>query len=136
MVPGVEDLRTPLSTALEIESHLRGSIGGFLMPNFIVDLPHGGGKRLAASFDTYDTETGRSTFRAPAVKGNGDRKGSKEGMVYEYWDPVSYCSKPPEAVVKTEAETEPAPAKLEINEEERQARRMELLKARGQRLGA
>ncbi|KDR77747.1 hypothetical protein GALMADRAFT_155528 [Galerina marginata CBS 339.88] len=42
MVRGVEDLRTPLSTILDLEMHIRGSIGGFLMPQFIVDLPGGG----------------------------------------------------------------------------------------------
>lgn len=55
-----------------------------MMPQFVVDLPGGGGKRLACSFKSYDRKTGLSTFEAPAVKGNG-----KENKVYEYWDPIS-----------------------------------------------
>jgi lysine 2,3-aminomutase len=51
-----------------------------MTPQFVVDLPGGGGKRLAASYQSYDRETGKSTFTAPAVKGG-------EG-IYEYWDPV------------------------------------------------
>jgi len=85
MVSGVEDLRTPLSTILSLERSLRGSIAGFMMPSFVVDLPGGGGKRLAASYESYDRETGRSTFVAPAVKGGT--------AVYEYWDPLASTGK-------------------------------------------
>jgi lysine 2,3-aminomutase len=79
MVAGVEDLRTPLRTILELESQIRGSIAGFMTPQFVVDLPGGGGKRLAASYQSYDSETGVSRFVAPAVKGGE--------MVHEYHDP-------------------------------------------------
>ncbi|CAG8980421.1 hypothetical protein HYALB_00003986 [Hymenoscyphus albidus] len=72
LVLGVEDLRTPLSTILELESQIRGTIAGFMMPSFVVDLPGGGGKRLACSYKSYDRRTGRSTFRAP----NSHVKGS------------------------------------------------------------
>jgi lysine 2,3-aminomutase len=84
LVKGVEDLRTPLSTILSLEGEIRGSIAGFMIPQFVVDLPGGGGKRLAASYQTYDRKTGRSTFVAPAVHGEG-----KEGRVYEYYDPLA-----------------------------------------------
>ena len=47
----------------------------------MVDLPGGGGKRLATSYQTYNRNTGKSTFVAPAVKG-----GEK---IYEYWDPLA-----------------------------------------------
>jgi lysine 2,3-aminomutase len=83
LTKGIEALRTPLSTLLDLEQQLRGSIAGFDFPNFIVDLPGGGGKRLAASYETYDRTTGRSTFIAPAVHGK-----SKEGKIYEYFDPL------------------------------------------------
>ncbi|CZS89254.1 related to lysine 2,3-aminomutase [Rhynchosporium agropyri] len=83
MVKGVEDLRTPLQTILNLECQLRGSIAGFLMPQFVVDLPGGGGKRLASSYRSYDRKTGVSTFVAPAVKGLG-----KADKVYEYFDPL------------------------------------------------
>lgn len=80
MVPKAEHFRTPLQTILDIESELRGSIAGFDLPSFVVDLPGGGGKRLAASKDSYDRSTGISTYKAPAVKG-GDK-------IYKYHDPV------------------------------------------------
>lgn len=79
MVQGTEHLRTPLSTILELQKQIRGTIAGFMTPQFVVDLPKGGGKRLASDYETYDRTTGVSTFRAPGVK--GDR-------VFEYHDPV------------------------------------------------
>ena len=79
MVRGVEDLRTPLSTILRLEKHIRGTIAGFMTPNFVVDLPRGGGKRLACSFEHYDPRSGLARFVAPGVKGGE--------QVYEYWDP-------------------------------------------------
>ncbi|KXT05234.1 hypothetical protein AC578_8401 [Pseudocercospora eumusae] len=79
MVRGVEDLRTPLSKILELERHIRGTIAGFMMPQFVVDLPGGGGKRLANSFETYDEESGVSTWKAPGVAGD---------EVFTYHDPV------------------------------------------------
>ncbi|KAI0165973.1 kama family protein [Xylariaceae sp. FL1272] len=80
MVPKVEHLRTPLKTILAIESELRGSIAGFYSK---VDLPGGGGKRLACSYESYDRETGISTFRAPVLRDRG-----KGGKVYKYYDPL------------------------------------------------
>lgn len=59
-----------------------------MTPQFVVDLPGGGGKRLAASYRSYDRETGVSTFVAPAVQGKG-----KEDRVYEYWDPLASLPK-------------------------------------------
>ena len=83
MVEKVEHLRTPLQTILDLEAQIRGSIAGFMTPQFVVDLPGGGGKRLACSFESYDRETGVSRFHAPAVTGRG-----KADKVYEYYDPV------------------------------------------------
>jgi lysine 2,3-aminomutase len=97
MVAGLEDLRTPLQTILDLEQKIRGSIAGFMTPQFIVDLPGGGGKRLAASYRSYDRETGISSFVAPAVK-DGD-------TVYRYYDPLWSVPKPPadwDAVVEEE----------------------------------
>lgn len=79
MVSGVEDLRTPLSTILELEKNIRGTIAGFMMPSFIVDLPGGGGKRLAHSYEAYNPETGVSIWKAPGV--------ARDEM-FEYHDPV------------------------------------------------
>jgi lysine 2,3-aminomutase len=83
MVRGVEDLRTPLQTILDLECQIRGSIAGFMTPQFVVDLPGGGGKRLANSYVSYDRKMGVSKFVAPAVKGKG-----KVDKVYEYYDPL------------------------------------------------
>ncbi|PVH98956.1 kama family protein [Periconia macrospinosa] len=81
MVHGVEDLRTPLRTILDLEKHIRGNISGFMMPSFVVDLPGGGGKRLASTYDSYNETTGVSTWTAPGLPGD---KGKR---VYTYYDP-------------------------------------------------
>lgn len=44
MARGITHFRTPLKTGLEIMDHLRGRIGGIGVPDFVVDLPGGGGK--------------------------------------------------------------------------------------------
>jgi lysine 2,3-aminomutase len=44
LVRGVEHFRTPLSKGLSIMEYLRGRLSGVAIPNFVVDLPHGGGK--------------------------------------------------------------------------------------------
>lgn len=68
LVRGVEDLRTSVQTAIDIEKEVRGSTAGFATPTFVVDLPGGGGKRDAHSFEHYDRQTGVSVYRAPSVK--------------------------------------------------------------------
>src|SRR5262249_6164442 len=68
LVKGVEDLRTTLQTALDIEKAVRGVTAGFHTPTFVVDAPGGGGKRVAHSFEHYDRNTGISVFAAPSVK--------------------------------------------------------------------
>jgi lysine 2,3-aminomutase len=83
MVKGVEDLRTKLQASLDLEEQLRGSIAGFMMPQFVVDLPGGGGKRLTASYQSYDRVSGVSTFVAPAVT-----KGKNKATIFEYYDPM------------------------------------------------
>jgi lysine 2,3-aminomutase len=68
LVKGVEDLRTTLQTALDLEKAVRGVTAGFQTPTFVVDAPGGGGKRVAHSFEHYDRDTGVSVFTAPSVK--------------------------------------------------------------------
>jgi len=68
LVKGVEDLRTTLQTALDLEKAVRGVTAGFHTPTFVVDAPGGGGKRVAHSFEHYDRDTGISVFSAPSVK--------------------------------------------------------------------
>ena len=68
LVKCVEDLRTTLQTALDLEKAVRGVTAGFHTPTFVVDAPGGGGKRVAHSFEHYDRDTGISVFSAPSVK--------------------------------------------------------------------
>ncbi|MFW5967436.1 MAG: KamA family radical SAM protein, partial [Persicimonas sp.] len=44
MARGITHFRTPLQTGLDIMDYLRGRIGGMGIPDFVVDLPEGGGK--------------------------------------------------------------------------------------------
>ncbi|KAK8175728.1 hypothetical protein IWX90DRAFT_119484 [Phyllosticta citrichinensis] len=89
MVQKSEHLRTSLLTMLDLEGSIRGSIAGFMMPQFVVDLPGGGGKRLAGTHTSYDRNKGVSKFVAPALTGRG-----KENKVYEYHDPVDSLQRP------------------------------------------
>lgn len=81
LVRGVEDLRTPLSVIQDLDKKIRGTISGFMVPSFVVDLPGGGGKRLASTCEYYDTATGVSYWRAPGLGGDKGRK------IYTYFDP-------------------------------------------------
>jgi lysine 2,3-aminomutase len=68
LVRGVEDLRTTVQTAIDIEKAVRGSTSGYNTPTFICDAPGGGGKRDVHSFEYYDRATGISVWMAPSVK--------------------------------------------------------------------
>lgn len=86
LVRGVEDLRTTVQVAIDIEKHVRGATAGFNTPTFVVDAPGGGGKRDAHSYEYYDRTTGVSVYTAPSVK---------PGSYFLYFDPVDQL--PPEA---------------------------------------
>jgi lysine 2,3-aminomutase len=79
LVKGVEDLRTTLQTAIDLEKHVRGSTAGFNTPTFVCDAPGGGGKRDVHSYEYYDRTTGISVFMAPSVK---------PGRYFTYFDPI------------------------------------------------
>ena len=79
LVPGVEDLRTSLSTGLQLEKHVRGHTAGFNTPSFVVDTMGGGGKRDAHSYEYYNRETGIAVFTSPSVK---------PGVYFLYFDPL------------------------------------------------
>jgi lysine 2,3-aminomutase len=79
LVRGVEDLRTTLQTALDLEKHVRGLTAGYNTPTFVCDAPGGGGKRDVHSFEYYDRVTGISVFTAPSVK---------PGREFLYFDPI------------------------------------------------
>ncbi len=79
LVKGVEDLRTTLQTAIDLEKHVRGVTAGFNTPTFVCDAPGGGGKRDVHSYELYDRTTGISVFTAPSVK---------PGRYFLYFDPI------------------------------------------------
>jgi lysine 2,3-aminomutase len=110
LVKGVEDLRTTLQTALDIEKGVRGVTAGFHTPTFVVDAPGGGGKRVAHSFEHYDRETGISVFAAPSVKPG----------FFLYFDPVDTLSPEIQAKWKNPAEqdrmVEAAIAQAKLNQ--------------------
>lgn len=79
LVKGVEDLRTRVQTAIDLEKIVRGSTAGFNTPTFVVDAPGGGGKRDCHSYEHYNRTTGVSVYTAPSVKA---------GQYYTYFDPI------------------------------------------------
>ena len=79
MVKGVEDLRTTIQTAVDIEKFVRGSTAGFNTPLFLCDAPGGGGKRDLHSYEHYDRENGIAVYNAPSVK---------PGKSFLYFDPI------------------------------------------------
>jgi lysine 2,3-aminomutase len=89
MTPGIEHLRTPLSDALRLDKQIQGTISGFHMPKFVVDLPGGGGKRLVSTYETYDKRTGVSTWTAPGLGGD------KGKATYYYHDALPLDFKEP-----------------------------------------
>ncbi|HKU66547.1 MAG TPA: KamA family radical SAM protein [Candidatus Baltobacteraceae bacterium] len=83
MVKGVEELRTTIQTATDIEKFVRGSTAGFNSPTFVCDAPGGGGKRDVHSYEYYDRENGIAVYAAPSVK---------PGKAFLYFDPVDKLS--------------------------------------------
>jgi lysine 2,3-aminomutase len=79
MVKGVEELRTRVGAAVELERNVRGATAGFNTPVFVNDVPGGGGKRDVHSYDWYDETTGVSVYRSPNVD---------SGKAYLYYDPI------------------------------------------------
>lgn len=80
MIKMNEHMRTSLQSMLDIEAEIRGSIAGFNMPQFVVDLPGGGGKRLGWSFKSYDRKTG--IVRAPNSNARGFRFSNDADISY------------------------------------------------------
>ena len=68
MVSGTSDFRVPLRQGMEIERELRVRLSGLGMPNYVADLPDGGGKvPLCGSYiiGQPDKEKGSWIFRTP-----------------------------------------------------------------------
>ena len=79
MVKGVEDLRTSLKTAQDLEIQVRGTTAGFNTPAVVLDTMGGGGKRNVHSPEHYDRETGIAVFTSPAVR---------PGQLFYFFDPI------------------------------------------------
>ena len=62
-VAGTAHLRTPLAVGLEILDQLRGRLSGLAIPQFVVDLPGGGGKISLTPDRLVRREGARLTFR-------------------------------------------------------------------------
>ncbi|CAF0897089.1 unnamed protein product [Adineta steineri] len=93
MVSGAKEFRTSLHFAVELEKLLRGSTAGFNMPQFIIDLLTGGGKRLVSSFDSYDRQTGISIFRSSQITQRKLEQSKKSTDLFFYFDPLRKISK-------------------------------------------
>ncbi|KAH7062754.1 hypothetical protein BKA63DRAFT_538572 [Paraphoma chrysanthemicola] len=74
MTPGIEHLRSPLSEIIKLEKVVQGITSGFHIPNYVVDLPGGGGS----------APTGISTWQAPGLSG------AKGETTYTYHDPLPH----------------------------------------------
>jgi lysine 2,3-aminomutase len=94
LVKGVEDLRTTVQTAVDLEKCVRGSTAGFHTPTFVCDAPGGGGKRVVHSFEHYDRDTGISVYAAPSVKPG----------FFLYYDPIDTLAPEIQARWKVPAE--------------------------------
>ena len=98
MVPGAEDLRTPLSDSHDLELQLRDQTAGFLLPRFAYDVPIAG-KRPTLSAENYDKKIGVAEFTAPVL----------QSRRMKYWDPLwSLSEKEQESVrrhFRTQSET-------------------------------
>ena len=68
LVKGVEELRTTLQSAVDLEKQVRGVTAGYNIPAFVVDTMGGGGKRHVHSFEHYDRDTGIAVFSSPTVR--------------------------------------------------------------------
>lgn len=80
LVKGVEDLRTTVQTAIDVEKAVRGATTGFNTPAFVCDAPGGGGKRDVHSYEHYDRENGIVVYTSPSVR---------PGRKFLYFDPIS-----------------------------------------------
>jgi lysine 2,3-aminomutase len=79
LVRGVEELRTSLQAAMDLEKQVRGATAGFNTPAFVVDTLGGGGKRQVHSCEHYDREHGIAVFTSPAVS---------PGRLFLFFDPI------------------------------------------------
>lgn len=70
LIPGSRGFRTPLARGIEIVEYMRGKIGGMGIPQFVNDLPGGGGKITIAPnwYLGYYPKTRQHAFRSAVTK--------------------------------------------------------------------
>ncbi|MCC5815670.1 MAG: KamA family radical SAM protein [Leptospira sp.] len=70
ILPGSRGFRTPLQKGIEIIEYMRGKIGGMGIPQFVNDLPGGGGKITIAPnwYLGFHRESGNHVFRSAAKR--------------------------------------------------------------------
>ncbi|TGK78230.1 KamA family radical SAM protein [Leptospira noumeaensis] len=70
LIPGSRGFRTPLARGIEIVEYMRGKIGGMGIPQFVNDLPGGGGKITIAPnwYLGYIPKTRQHVFRSAVTK--------------------------------------------------------------------
>lgn len=70
LIPGSRGFRTPLYKGIEIIEYMRGKIGGMGIPQFVNDLPGGGGKITLSPnwYLGYYSKTNQHVFRSNITK--------------------------------------------------------------------
>lgn len=76
LVEGADHFRTPITRGIQIMEYLRGRLSGLAIPNFVVDLPNGGGKIPVLPNYIMSMSPTHTVFR------NG------EGMIVSYPEPA------------------------------------------------
>lgn len=77
---GISHFRTSVGTGIEIMEHLRGHTSGFAVPEFVVDLPGGGGKTQVNPFYMISQGNREVVFR------------NYEGVISKYIEPEDTSS--------------------------------------------
>ena len=62
LVPNSEIYRTTIQNMLDVEKEIKGLNSGYMTPQFIIDLPNGGGKRGISTFETY--QNGKAHYKS------------------------------------------------------------------------
>lgn len=103
IIPGSRGIRTPLAKGFEIISYMRGKISGMGIPQFVNDLPGGGGKITMTPkwYYGFHRETRQHLFKS-ALRGtfhlspeptDSEYDNTYEQVPKELWDAVSKDAK-------------------------------------------
>lgn len=89
ILPGSRGFRTPLGKGIEIIEYMRGKLGGMGIPQFVNDLPGGGGKITLSPnwYLGFHPESRNHVFQS-AVKGSFHLSPEPEGSTYDHSYPL------------------------------------------------